>query len=99
MQMRVNSLQRSNKTRMNNCLNCLAGLLTFLHYKDVKISLYIIVLIARGCFRPNAQCLLQGLNELFLHLMRALCFCIIMISCLVFFSCIFFIMVIELRGV
>ena len=43
----------------------------------------IIVLILRGCFYRT-----HGLNKLFLHLMRALCFCIVMISYLVFFSCI-----------
>ena len=57
--------------------------MSFLRFKDVKISLYIIVLIVRGCFER-----MHGLNKLFLHLMRALCFCIIMIGCLVFFSCI-----------
>ena len=36
-------------------------------------------------FWPNAQCHFLGLNKIFLHLMRALCFCIIMISYLVFF--------------
>ena len=39
-------------------------------------------------FWPNAQCHLQGLNKLFFHLMRALCFCIIMMSYLIFFWCI-----------
>ena len=54
--------------------------LNFLYAKDVKISLYIIVLIIRGCFDRT-----HGLNQLFFHLMRALCFCKIMISYLVFF--------------
>ena len=36
-------------------------------------------------FWPNAQCHSHGLNKLFLHLMCALCFCIIMISYLIFF--------------
>ena len=36
-------------------------------------------------FWPNAQCHLLGLNKIFLHLMRALCFCIFMIGYLVFF--------------
>ena len=53
-----NSVQRSSKK---------------LRLKDVKISLYIIVLILRGCFK------------LFLHLVRALCFYIIMIGYLVLF--------------
>ena len=38
-----------------------------------------IVLIVRGCLDRT-----HGLNNLFLHLMRALCFCLIMISHLVF---------------
>ena len=54
----------------------------FLRLKDVKISLYIIVLIACGCF---AQSHLKGLNKLFLHLMRALCFCIVIRCYFVFF--------------
>ena len=36
--------------RQNNSLTCLARLWTFLRLKDVKISLYITVLIVRGCF-------------------------------------------------
>ena len=52
----------------------------FLRLKDVKISLYIIVLIVRGCFDRT-----HGLNKLFLHLMRALRLCIITMSYLVFF--------------
>ena len=44
--------------RLNNSLNCLAGLWTFLRLKDVKISLCIIVLIVRTK-------LLAGLNKLF----------------------------------
>ena len=55
--------------------------MSFLRFKDVKISLYIIVLIVRGCFER-----MHGLNKLFLHLMRVLCSCIIMMGCLVFFS-------------
>ena len=55
--------------------------LNFLCPKDVKISLYIIVLIVRGCFDRT-----QGLNKLFFHLMRALCFSTIMISYLIFFQ-------------
>ena len=66
--------------RLNNSLNCLAGLWTFLRLKDVKISLHIIVLIVRSCFDR-----IHGLNKLFLHLMRALCLCLLMISYLVFF--------------
>ena len=66
---------------LNNSLNCLAGLWTFLRLKDVKISSHIIVLIVRGCFDWT-----HDLNKLFLHLMRALCLCLIMISHLVFFS-------------
>ena len=38
----------------------------------MKISLHIIVLIVRGCFDRTHR-----LNELFLHLMRALCLCLI----------------------
>ena len=38
----------------------------------MKISLHIIVLIVRGRFDRT-----HGLNELFLHLMRALCLCLI----------------------
>ena len=38
------------QTRLNNSLNFLAGLGTFLRLKDAKISLYIIVLIVQGCF-------------------------------------------------
>ena len=38
-----------------------------------------IVLIVRGCLDGT-----HGLNNLFLHLMRALCFCLVMISHLVF---------------
>ena len=52
----------------------------FLRLKDVKISLHIIVLIVCGCSDRT-----QGLNRLFLHLMGALCLCLIMISHLVFF--------------
>ena len=37
-------------------------------------------------FWPNAQCHLQGLNKLFLPLMYAICFCIILI-CYLIFSC------------
>ena len=44
------------------------------------ISLHIVVLIVRGCFDRT-----HGLYKLFLHLMRALCFCLIMISYLVLF--------------
>ena len=58
--------------RLNNSLNCLARLWTFLRLIDVKISLSITVLIVRGCFD-------------WMHLMRALCFCVIMISYLEFF--------------
>ena len=47
--------------RLNNSSNCLAGLWTFLHLKDVKISLHIIVLIVRTVW-----------INYFLHLMRAL---------------------------
>ena len=47
----------------DNSLNCLAGLWTFLHLKDVKISLHIIVLIVRGCFDRT-----HGLNKLFFAL-------------------------------
>ena len=49
--------------RLNNSLNCLAGLWTFLRLKDVKISLHIIVLIVRGCFDRT-----HGLNKLFFAL-------------------------------
>ena len=49
--------------RLNNSLNCLAGLWTFLHLKDVKMSLHIIVLIVRGCFDRT-----HGLNKLFFAL-------------------------------
>ena len=66
--------------RLNNSLNCLAGLWTLLRLEDVKISLHIIVLIVRGCFDRT-----HGLNKLFLHLMRVLCLCLMMISHLVFF--------------
>ena len=47
----------------SDSLNCLAGLWTFLHLKDVKISLHIIVLIVRGCFDRT-----HGLNKLFFAL-------------------------------
>ena len=40
----------SDSNRLNNFLNCLAGLWTFLRLEDMKISLHIIVLIVRGCF-------------------------------------------------
>ena len=40
----------SDSDRLNNSLNCLAGLGTFLRLKDVKISFYLIVLIVSGCF-------------------------------------------------
>ena len=49
--------------RLNHSLNCLVGLWTFLHLKDVKISLPIIVLILRGCFDRT-----HGLNKLFFAL-------------------------------
>ena len=53
--------------RLNNSLNCLAELWTFLRLKDVAMSLYTIVLILRCGFDRT-----HGLNKLFLHLMRAL---------------------------
>ena len=49
--------------RLNSCLNCLAGLWTFLHLKDAKILLHIIVLIVRSCFDR-----MHGLNKLFFAL-------------------------------
>ena len=67
--------------RLSNSLNYLAGLRTFLRLKGVKISLYIIFLIVRGCFDRT-----YGLNKSFLHLTRVLCFYLIMISYLVFFN-------------
>ena len=48
----------------------------------MKISLYI---MTDRLFWPNTQCHLQDLNKLFLHLIHALCFCIIMISYFIFF--------------
>ena len=55
----------------------------FAPYRCESIIVYYCFDRAR-LFWPNAQCHLQGLYKLFLHLMRALCFCIIMISYLVF---------------
>ena len=49
--------------------------------KDAKISWQTIVLIARGCFDRT-----HGWNKLFLHLMRALCLCLLLMSYLVFFQ-------------
>ena len=43
------------------------------------MSLHIIVLIVRGCFDRT-----HGLNKLFLHLMRVLFLCLIIISHLIF---------------
>ena len=43
---------------------CLAGLRTFLRLKNVKILLYIIVLILRGCFDRT-----HGLSKLFHYLL------------------------------
>ena len=76
----VKPRKRRFEHRLNNYLNFLAGLLTVLRLKDVKISLHIIGLIVRGCFDRT-----HGLNKSFLHLIRALCLCLIMISCLVIF--------------
>ena len=68
------------RTHIEGSLNCLAELWTFLRLKDAKISLH----IARTrCFDR-----MHGLHKLFLHLMRALCLCLIMISHLVIFPCI-----------
>ena len=68
------------RTQIERSLNCLAGLWTFLRLKDAKISFH----IARTrCFDR-----MHGLHKLFLHLMRALCLCLIMISHLVIFPCI-----------
>ena len=44
--------------RLNNSLNRLAGLWTFLRLKDENILLHIIVLIVRGCFDGT-----HGLNK------------------------------------
>ena len=69
--------------RLNNSLNCLAGLWTFLHLKDMKYHCnllfwsYAVVLAERTMS-------LAGYNKSCLHLMRALCFCIIIISHLEF---------------
>ena len=69
--------------RLNNSLNCLAGLWTFLHLKDMKYHCnllfwsYTVVLAERTMS-------LAGYNKSRLHLMRALCFCIIIISYLEF---------------
>ena len=76
----VKPRKRRFEHRLNNYLNFLAGLLTVLRLKDVKISLHIIGLIVRGCFDRT-----HGLNKSFLHLIRALCLCLIMISCHVIF--------------
>ena len=76
----VKPRKRRFEHRLNNYFNFLAGLLTVLRLKDVKILLHIIGLIVRGCFDRT-----HGLNKSFLHLIRALCLCLIMISYLVFF--------------
>ena len=65
--------------RLNNSLNCSAGLWTFLRLKDVKISLYIIVLIVRGCIDQTHKVTCRVKINYFCKV-RALCFCIIMIS-------------------
>ena len=54
------------RTQTEQFLELFRGTLNFLRLKDVKISLYIIVLIVRGCFDRT-----HGLNKLFLHALDA----------------------------
>ena len=72
--------QKEIRTQTEQFLELFSRTLNNLCPKDVKISLYIIVLIVRGCFDRT-----HGLNKLFFHLVRALCFSTIMVSYLVFF--------------
>ena len=74
--------QKVIRTQTEQFLELFSRNLNDLCPKDVKISLYITVLIVRGCFDRT-----HGLNKLFFHLVRALCFSTIMISYLVLFSC------------
>ena len=67
--------------KLNNSLNCLAGLWTFCALKMWNYHCF----DRTRLFWSNAQSHLQCLNKLFLHLMRALCFCIIKINYLVLF--------------
>ena len=62
MQKRVNPVQRSNKPDWT-FLELFSRTMSFLRFKDVKISLYIIVLIVRGCFER-----MHSLNKLFFAL-------------------------------
>ena len=68
------------RTQTEQFLELFSRTLTFLHLKEVKISLHIIVLIIRSCFDWK-----HGLNILFLYLMLTLCLCLLMISYLIFF--------------
>ena len=49
-------------------------------------TLYIIVLIVHGCFDQMHHVTFKAMNKLFLHLMHALCFCIILINYLISFK-------------
>ena len=76
----VKPRKRRFEHRLNNSLNCLAGLLTVFAPLRREDIIDIIDLIVRGYFDRT-----HGLNKSFLHLIRALCLCLIMISYLVFF--------------
>ena len=79
IQKRVNSVQRSNKPDWT---------IPWAVKPDFKLycALKMLLIIEYYCFDrtrlfwQNAQCHMQGLNKLFLHLIRTLCLCIIMIS-------------------
>ena len=59
--------QKVIRTQTEQFLELFSRTLNILCPKDVKISLYITVLIVRGCFDRT-----HGLNKLFFHLVRAL---------------------------
>ena len=84
VQKRVNSVPRSNKPDWT-FLELFSRTLNFFEPKRWENIIVCYCFDRTRLFWPNAQCHLQGLNKLFLHLMRALCFCTIMITYLVFF--------------
>ena len=73
------SYMNESSMRVKNTFRQIIAKLVPLFFK-CSCALHIIVLIVRGCFDRT-----HDLNKLFLHLMRALCLCLIMISHLVFF--------------
>ena len=67
------------RTRTEQFLELFSRTLNILRLRDWNYHCF------TRLFWSNAQSHLQGLNKLFLYLMRAFCFCIITISYLVFF--------------